>query len=246
MVKFIKNGVKDYKILMRSVPAVAVTFFVVSVVLMNLLANRELDLGIPWLALDCGFFVSWMSFLAMDMLTKRFGAKAAIKISVFALGVNLVVSGVLFAVTKLAGNWGEFYNYENPDINKALDATFGGTWYVLLGSSIAFLVSAVVNALLNEGIGKHLKKNNFAVFALRSYVSTIVGQFVDNMVFALIVSHTFFGWTMTQCITCSITGCIFELLCEVIFSPIGYKASKKWEQNGVGDEYLHYRKQVKE
>ena len=29
-------------------------------------------------------------------------------------------------------------------INTALDYTFGGTWYVLLGSSIAFLVSALV------------------------------------------------------------------------------------------------------
>ena len=30
------------------------------------------------------------------------------------------------------------------------------------------------------------KKKNFGTFAVRSYVSTFIGQFVDNLVFALV------------------------------------------------------------
>ena len=44
--------------------------------------------------------------------------------------------------------------------NIALNGTFAGTWYVLLGSSVAFLVSAITNNVLNFGIGKMFKKKS--------------------------------------------------------------------------------------
>ena len=228
----------DYKVLMRDVPVLVVVLFCVSVILMNLLANREFNLGINWLALDCGFLVSWMSFLFMDMLTKRYGAKASIKISLTATAMNLIVCAVFYIVMKFPGNWGEFYTYGINEVNYALDKTFGGTWYVLLGSTTAFVVAAVVNATINVSIGKLLKVDNFRAFALRSYVSTLIAQFVDNMIFALMVSYVFFGWSMLQVITCSITGCLMELIAETIFSPIGYVACKRWDKAGVGTTYI--------
>ena len=71
------------------------------------------------------------------------------------------------------------------------------------------------------------KDKGFGVFALRSYVSTFIAQFADNMIFALMVSKIFFGWTLLQCFTCALTGAIMELLFEVFFSPMGYRISKK-------------------
>ena len=237
----IRRELREFHILLRCVPSTALTFFVVSVVLMNLLANKELDLGVSWLALDCGFSVSWMGFLAQDMITKRFGAKASIEISLFVLAVNLFISGLLYLIMKLPGNWGAYYTSQSSIANDALHETFGGTWYVVLGSATAFIISAIVNSVLNEKIGKKLKKNNFASFAIRSYISTFIGQFIDNMIFALIVSYVFFGWSMIQVVTCSITAGIFELLCEIIFSPFGYNANKAWERDHVGEYYLQYK-----
>lgn len=46
-----------------------------------------------------------------------------------------------------------------------------------------------------------------------------------NLIFALIVSHNFFGWTLTQCIMCAFTGAIVELLCEIVFSPLRLRIS---------------------
>lgn len=237
----IKREIEDYRILLRNVPSVVMALFVVSVVSMNLLANREINTGVSWLALDCGLLVSWLSFLAMDMLTKRFGAKASIKITAVAIGINLLFCGILYITTTyVPGNWAAFYDFEMNEVNMALDSTFGGTWYVLFGSTVALFVASIVNSIINEGIGLLLRKDNFASYGIRSYVSTLIGQFVDNFVFALIVSHNFFGWTMIQCVTCSLTGCIVELLCEVIFSPIGYKVCKKWEAEKVGHAYLEF------
>lgn len=235
----IKESINNYALLLRSVPSLVMALFVVSVVLMNLLANKEIGLNLDWLALDCGFTVSWLSFLCMDMLTKRFGPKAAIQLSLTAMVVNLFVCGILFVISLIPGNWGEYYTYENDIVNQALNSTIGGTWYVVLGSACAFAASAILNAILNQGIGKMCKKNNFVSYALRSYISTGLAQFLDNFIFAMMVSHVFFGWTMTQVITCSITGCLAELLCEVVFSPLGYKVCKKWEKHNVGCEYLN-------
>ena len=230
--------VNDIKRLLRSVPSGTMVLFCVSVVLMNLLANKEIYTGVSWLALDCGLLVSWLSFLCMDIMTKRFGPKAAVKLSLFAVCVNLCVCGMLKVVALVPGNWGEFYAFENELVNQVLNNTVGGTWYVLLGSTLAMLVASVVNAVLNHSVGKLFRKDTFTAYAVRSYVSTMFAQFVDNFVFSLMVSHVFFGWTLLQCITCSITGCLVELLCEVIFSPVGYRVCRHWERERVGAEYV--------
>ena len=230
----------DYKVLLRSIPASTVTLFIVSVIMMNLLANKEL-ISLPWLALDCGFAVSWVSFLCMDMICKRFGARASIMVSVMALGINLGVSLVFWLLTLTPGMWGAYYDTGLLEVNDALNATIGGTWYVVLGSSCAMLTSSVVNSLLNQAIGRLEHKNTFDAFALRSYVSTGIAQFVDNLVFAVIVSHTFFGWTWLQVLTCSLTGAVAELLCEVFLSPVGYRVVRGWERENVGALYLQRR-----
>lgn len=233
----IVNEVKDYKLLLRNAPTVTMIFFVLSVVFMNIFAGKEL-LNINYLALDCGFLLSWMSFLCMDMLTKRYGAKAAIKLSFFAVAVNLICCGIFFVMSKVGNHWSEFYSTGSELSDAALNNTFGGTWYVLVGSMTAFAIAAVVNALINVSIGKLIKRKNFFEYAIRSYVSTAFGQFVDNFVFATLVSVVFFGWTWTQVVFCSLVGAGMELLSEVIFSPIGFKVCKRWEAEKVGNQYI--------
>ena len=235
----IANEIEDYRVLLQNVPALTMVFFVLSVIFMNIFAGKEL-LNMQYLALDCGFVLSWMSFLCMDMLTKRFGAKAAIKLSLLSVFINLIACLIFFVESKIGNNWSAYYNYNDTVANNAINDTFGGTWYVLLGSTIAMIIASVVNAIINQAIGNRMKKNDFFAYALRSYVSTAFGQFVDNFVFAMIVSVTFFGWNMTQVIMCSITGAACELLAEVIFSPLGFRACRKWEKLGVGKQYIDY------
>lgn len=239
----LKEEVKEFKLLLSSVPAFAVVVFVLSVVSMNLLANKSIDLHTDYLALDCGIIVSWGAFLSMDMLTKHFGPKAATQISLLAVAVNLALCLLFFAASKIPGVWGESFVEGGGDaINGALDNTFGGTWYVLLGSTAAFIVSAVVNNTVNFAVGKAFKRrpDGIAAYILRTYVSTAVGQFVDNFVFAIIVSRIFFGWSWVQCVTCAVTGMLVELACEAVFAHLGYFVCKKWKERGVGKEYFDY------
>lgn len=237
--------IKEVSLLLRAVPAHVFALFVLSVFAMNLLANKSITLPVNWLALDCGIIVSWAAFLTMDIVTKHFGPKAATTLSVIALLISLAFCLLFFIAAKIAGTWGESYVEGSEDIiNTALNNTFGGTWYVLLGSAAAFLLSSAVNNFLNWTVGKAFKRNpdGAAAYFLRSYISTAAGQFVDNMTFALIVSVNFFGWTMLQCVTCSLTGMLVELLCEAAFSPLGYAVTKKWKKENVGAEYFEFKR----
>ncbi|MBQ4167728.1 MAG: VUT family protein [Clostridia bacterium] len=224
-----KKAVSEFRVLLRTVPPILVSLLILSVVGMNLLANKSINMGLDWLALDCGILFSWLTFLTMDVMTHCYGPRAASLMSFAALGLNLFMALVFFIGSDIPGVWGEsFVEGSEKVINTALDNTFGGTWYIILGSSVAFICSALINNFMNYGIGKLFRKQGgFGRFAVRSYVSTFVAQFADNLIFALIVSRVFFGWSMLQCFTCALTGAVMELLFEIVFSPVGYRVSKK-------------------
>lgn len=242
----LKSELYELKLLFRNLPPVTFAVFVISVITMNLLANKSISLPFDWLALDCGIIVSWISFLSMDVITKHFGPKAATEVSIAAVFLNLLCCLFFFLASHIPGMWGESYVEGSEAIlNGALDRTFGGAWYVIFGSTTAFIASAFVNNFLNHMVGRLFRENpdGFFAYACRTYISTAAGQFADNLIFALIVSHFFFGWTMTQCVMCALTGMIAELLCEALFSRLGYAMCVRWRHDNVGAQYLDYIKE---
>lgn len=237
----IRRELAAFRLLLKAVPSLVLVLFVMSVFSMNLLANKSLSLPVSWLALDGGILVSWFAFLAMDMITTHFGPKAATQLSIFALLLDLLFCSLFFAASRIPGVWGASAAPGGEAlINAALDSTFGGTWYVLLGSSLAFLISAFVNNFLNYAIGRAFRRHAFGEYAVRSYLSTAAGQFTDNFVFALCVSRVFFGWRLTQCLSCAAAGMLAELFCEILFSGFGYRVCKLWRREKLGAEYFAF------
>ena len=235
----IKKSWIEFKLLLRSIPATVVTLFVVSVICMNLLANKTL-IQLDWIALDGGILISWLSFMCMDIITKHFGPKTANRISILAAGINLLTCLIFFVASIIPST---------ADDYTAFNGIFGGTWFILLGSTIAFLASAAINNTINWMIGKSFRKNpdGKLAYATRTYVSTFIGQFMDNLIFAVIVFMFFapifwdgFCWTFIQCVMCSLTGALAELVMEIVFSPLGYKITKKWQAESVGKEYFEF------
>ena len=223
--------------MLRCIPATVVTLFVVSVICMNLLANKTL-LQLDWIALDGGILISWLSFMCMDIITKHFGPKASNRISLLAAGINLLTCLIFFVASVIPSNASDY---------AASDGIFGGTWFILLGSTVAFISSAVINNRLNWMIGKLFCKHpdGKLAYAMRTYISTFIGQFLDNFIFSVIVFVWFapvfwdgFSWTVLQCATCALTGALAELAMEVLFSPIGYRIVTRWKATAVGKEYL--------
>ena len=235
MISKIKSIINDYKLLLRNVPALVTVIFCVGTCWMNIAAGKVV-LNACNVAITGGFFISFLPFLCLDVVSKRFGAKAAILLNLlsaicntlFVLGLSLVAA------------------IPTEQDYTAFNTVLGGVWFITLSSIIAFVASGVVNSLLNAAIGKLFKnKTSGLEFATRSFISTFVGQALDNFIFIagvyVIFAPKFWGFAPLPILTClgtAIVGGFFELVCEVITAPIGYKIVKNWEKADVGREYL--------
>ena len=237
--KWLHDEYELTKILLRSIPASVVALFVISVIAMNILANKTL-VQTEYLALDGGILISWLSFLSMDIVVKHFGPKASNRMSMFAVLVNLLVCFIFYIASVIPSD---------ADDYTAFNTIIGGTWFILLSSTIAFISSALINNGLNFTVGKLFRKNpdGKLAFFTRSYVSTFIAQFCDNLIFAILTFMVFapifwdgFHWTFIQCVTCSLLGALLELVMEVVFSPIGYFVCKNWKKSNVGEQYFEY------
>jgi len=239
MKQFIKREQAETQLLFRSIPSIVVSLFVVSVICMNLLANKTI-VQTEWIALDGGILISWLSFMCMDIITKYFGPKASNKVALLASLINFLTCLIFYVASIIPSSANDY---------TALNGILGGTWFILLGSTIAFLISALLNNFLNWFIGKAFSKNpdGKLAYAMQTYVSTFIGQFVDNLIFSVIVFMLFapiywngFCWSFLQCTVCALTGAFAELIMEIIFSPIGYKIIKKWKKQEVGKQYFEF------
>ena len=226
-------------LLFRSIPSAVVSLFVVSVISMNLLANKTLVQN-EYIALDGGILISWLSFMCMDIITKYFGPKASNKVVILASAINLLTCLIFYVASVIPSDASDY---------TALNSLLGGTWFILLSSTIAFVVSALLNNILNWLIGKAFRKNpnGKLAYATQTYISTFIGQFVDNLIFSMLVFMAFapifwdgFSWTAVQCTLCALTGAVAELIMEIFFSPIGYKVIKRWRSQNVGAQYFEF------
>lgn len=236
MISKIKSLVEDYKVLLRSVPAFVTTAFVLTTVLMNFAAARLL-VNVGSFAVTGGFLLSFAPFLCMDCVTKRFGARAAIMLNI------LSALGNLFAVVFLSIVAAIPTGSPDPEFKYI----FGGVWFICLSSTVAFVISGVINSLLNAAIGRLFKKNpnGAAAFSARSFISTFVGQAIDNFLFIagvyVIFAPIYWGTepiAITACFGTAVFGGLLELLVEVAFGWFGYKTCKRWEREKVGQEYI--------
>lgn len=229
----------ETQLLLKSIPSIVVSLFVVSVICMNLLANKTL-IQTEWIALDGGILISWLSFMCMDIITKYFGPKASNKVALLASGINLLTCLIFYIAAIIPSDANDY---------TALNGILGGTWFILLGSTVAFIISALINNFLNWFIGKAFYKNpdGKLAYATQSYLSTFIGQFMDNLIFSVLVFMLFapiywngFCWSFLQCIMCALTGAFAELIMEIVFSPIGYRVIKSWKNKHVGVEYFEF------
>lgn len=236
MMKKIKQEIYETKVLFRSLPAVPFAILCVSFVAMNFLAGKGI-VPAPWdefIQLDAGIIVSWITFLASDVIVKHFGAKASIKVNICAVLVQMFTLSLLTIGSFLPWS-GAYTEYE-----ATFDAIFRMSMWPLLAGTTAFIVAVVVNSLINKFILVRLEnKNSFKAYAIASYTSTAVGQFLDNLLFALLFSIWQPWFTHHSAIWMfAFVGMLMELLFQVVFSPVGYWITQRWRKNEVGKEYI--------
>lgn len=245
---FIKESIADFK----KVPSWLVGLSAVTVVLMNILANKGLFAN-DWISLDSGFLISWIMFLVMDIVTQKYGGKASFAVTIFdvtvAAGMALLMFGIAQIPAEWAGGW-----YFGPEAEVALNTVIGNSILVVAVSLFAFVVASGIDILSNVTVGKWMNNSpafhgeegkrslkGFFIYFTRAYTSTFLSQLADNIVFQFIAYNFLFAWfyvtnpgAMLTNVGAQLTllmgaliGAVAELIMEFAFAPIGYLATTK-------------------
>ena len=166
-----------------------------------------------------GIILSWATFMITDITTELFGKKDTIKLYTIAGILNLFIVVVAQIVIAIPGVYEEqniaFAQIFSNGIRTAL-ASFTAFWF---GNYINVYI---MDKLRNRAVAKN-KGNAKGLLFFRAVLSTVFGQFVDNMLFATLafapIGLSLFETSWTTILTTSLFGTCMESIIESVFVP---------------------------
>lgn len=162
-----------------------------------------------------GIMLSWATFLIMDITTEVFGEKSTMKIYTFAGLMNLFIVCLAQIVIALPGVY--------PEQNAAFAQIFSNGIRTALASFTAFWFGNFVNMKIMHKMKAVSNSQSKVLFFIRAVVSTVFGQFVDNMLFATLafapIGLSLFEMTWVDILTSSLFGTCLETVIEACFVP---------------------------
>lgn len=186
-----------------------------AIIIQNILATKQIDITV--FTVTTGILVSPIVFIIQDIIAELYGYKDAKRMVL--LGFLMNFAGVLLFTLAIHLPSSQFWN------NQVHFETILGT---TLRISIASFTAYIIGSLTNSGVMVKLKKKFPKSLFVRAISSTIIGQFLDNAVFATVA---FLGiLPMGTIYSMIIGGTIFEVLYEIIFYPITKISIKKCEK----------------
>jgi uncharacterized integral membrane protein (TIGR00697 family) len=171
-----------------------------------------------------------VSYIFGDVLTEVYGYARARRV-IWVGFAGLIFATVMSAVVlRLPPDPAEPFN---AVIGPALETVFGGTWRIVLGSIVAFLVGDFVNSYVLA----HMKVWTQGRYLwTRTIGSTIAGQGVDSLLFYPIA---FAGvWSASTMAQVVVFNRFFKVAVEALMTPATYAVVdyvKRHEQEDVYD-----------
>lgn len=205
----------------KNLDIIAVIFTLV-LVLSNFASSAKIiDWGVSIgklpLAFDAGTLFFPVAYIFNDVLTEVYGYSKSRRVIWLGFGSLIFSFLMFFIIQRLPGEayWAQTVGQEAFD-KVFYGISFGG---LVLASIAAYLVGSFSNAIL-MAVMKHLTEGKH--LWVRTISSTIVGEFLDSLVFILVGTLTkVFPWELFW--TLVITNYIFKVLVEVVMTPITYR-----------------------
>ena len=163
-----------------------------------------------------GVMVSWAVFMIMDIVTELYGEKMAIKVYTIAGIVNLVIVILAQVIIAIPGVY--------PEQNAAFAQIFSNGVRTAFSSFAAFWCGNFVNVhIMAKMKASRGDKDTKGWLFVRAVLSTILGQFVDNMLFATLafapIGLSLFEMNWKDIFTSSVMGVFNETVIEMLFVP---------------------------
>ncbi len=202
-----------------------ISVFFVSVLLISNIASTKI-VDLRWFTFDAGTLLFPLSYIFGDILTEVYGYKKSRRVIWLGFFMALMMSVVFVVVGKLppAPDWGN---------QAAYDAILGLTPRIVIASLIAYFCGAFSNSFVLAKM-KILTKGRW--LWTRTIGSTVIGEFIDSILFVLIAFWGILPGSLL--LTIIISNYIFKTAVEILFTPATYKIVsflKKREQEDYYD-----------
>jgi uncharacterized integral membrane protein (TIGR00697 family) len=183
-----------------------------------LLCSNLIGPGKVSLALGVSFGVGNVFFpigyIFGDVLTEVYGYARARRVIWAGFAALIFATAMTQAILRMPVDPSEPFNAE---IQPALELVFGGTWRVVSGSILAFLVGDFVNSYVMAKM-KILTRGRF--LWARTVGSTVAGQGVDSLLFYPIA---FAGiWSASTMLEVILFNWLFKVAVEAVMTPLTY------------------------
>lgn len=169
-------------------------------------------LTIDGLNLDGAFWIFPLSYVIGDVISEVYGFKA-MRRAVMVGFVTLIIVALSFKITVAipAAPW-----YDNQD---ALASVVGVVPQILLASLTAFAIGELLNSYVLVKMKKLTGENQLWA---RLLGSTVVGEFVDTVVFCVIAASAIGITTFSDVLNYVVVGFVWKTLVEVLVMPLTY------------------------
>jgi len=178
----------------------------------NIGATKFIDVG--FIKTDGGAFLFPLTYILGDVLTEVYGFRAARRVIYTGFGLG-ALAGLTFWVVQLAPAAAEWPN------QAAFEAILGFVPQIVLASIIAFLCGQLSNSWTLVQIKKRTAEKKLWA---RLIGSTVVGEFVDTVVFTMIASLG--RLSFEEFLNYFVVGYVYKTMLEVILLPITYRVIK--------------------
>ena len=215
---------------------IVTVIFTIVLILSNFASSAKIidwgfSLGGVRMAFDAGTVFFQFAYIFGDVLTEVYGYSRSRRVIWIGFG-SLVFSFLMFLLIRVLP--GEA-TWQQTVGQPAFDSVLGGVSFggIVLSSILGYLFGSFSNAVI-MALMKSVTKGKF--LWVRTISSTIVGEFLDSLIFVAIatLTHVFpreLFWSLT------LTNYIFKVLVEVLFTPATYMVVSKLKKAEDVDVY---------
>jgi hypothetical protein len=195
---------KNYKYL-----SIISVFFVSVLLISNIASTKIVDL--KWFTFDGGTLLFPLSYIFGDILTEVYGYKQSRRVIWLGFFMALLMSVIFMVVGALPSAPG--WNNQN-----AYDLILGLTPRIVIASLFAYSAGEFSNSYI---LAKMKIWTKGKMLWSRTIGSTLVGEFVDSILFVLIAFWGILPGSLI--VTLIISNYLFKTGIEILFTPVTYK-----------------------
>lgn len=187
-----------------------VTAFVAIFLISNITATKGVELG-P-LITDGAFFLFPIAYLVGDVLAECYGFKASRRAIWTGFGIMILAVAAFYTAIWLP----EASFYEGQD---AFSAVLGLVPQIVLASLAGYLVGQLLNSWILVAIKRRTGEKSLWA---RLIGSTVVGQFVDTLLFCVIAAPVIGISTLDGLVNYVLVGFLWKTVIEIVLLPVTY------------------------